>query len=340
MKLSLQDVEQIFFKLELATECEFPTSFNSIMHQKRASKACAALQGIFMSCACGAFLHHVCSETVQAIACRCYCIHCRWYHASSFAALLTIAGAEASAVHTALQQSSFVRTWRGRCNQFGCVDRYFCNSCGGRLATCCTTQSNSLHVALGAIRDESIQSSCAKRWQSSYRAWCLDEASPMYTVLPRRALIQNSMAALDFKWISGGCCCSGCIFDAQVLPGELQHCYCNLCRKFSGSAMQSWIPSERFKWVSAKTLVFRRTTQHGRRHMCSTCGTALTIVYDSDPDTVWPAVGTLHDSRSPENNDVDSYLARVIHICCEWMAPWYRLPDDGLPRLRYAGCPD
>ena len=39
------------------------------------------------------------------------------------------------------------------------------------------------------------------------------------------------------------------------------------------------------------------TTNHGQRHFCTACGTDLTIVYDSQPDCVWPAAGTLEDSE-------------------------------------------
>ena len=31
------------------------------------------------------------------------------------------------------------------------------------------------------------------------------------------------------------------------------------------------------------------------------------------------------------------HVSRVIHICCSMMQGWYELPDDKLPRLRFAG---
>lgn len=79
-------------------------------------------------------------------------------------------------------------------------------------------------------------------------------------------------------------------------------------------------------------LRLQRTTGHGQRHFCGTCGSCLTIVYDSQSDCIWPAAGVLED--------VDMEKAewyRVIHICCSMMQSWYLLPDDGLPRLKYAG---
>lgn len=69
--------------------------------------------------------------------------------------------------------------------------------------------------------------------------------------------------------------------------------------------------------------------------MCGKCGSTLTIVYDSQPDCLWPVAGVLDDDSIP--TDVSAALSRSIHICCGMMQDWYELPDDDLPRLRYAG---
>ena len=90
-----------------------------------------------------------------------------------------------------------------------------------------------------------------------------------------------------------------------------------------------------FLWRSDSTLELVRTTPHGSRHMCTRCGTTLTIVYDAQPDCVWPVAGVLDDDSLPA--DLPRALGRTIHICCSMMQAWYELPDDGLPRLKYAG---
>ena len=63
----------------------------------------------------------------------------------------------------------------------------------------------------------------------------------------------------------------------------------------------------------------------------------MTIVYDSQPDCIWPAAGTFDDTQLAEASSKDLMWYRVIHICCAYMQPWYLLPDDRLPRLKYAG---
>jgi hypothetical protein len=113
--------------------------------------------------------------------------------------------------------------------------------------------------------------------------------------------------------------------------------YCNLCRKLSGSVAETWVPvrPNGFKWTSEEALSLVRTTPHGSRHMCTRCGSTLTIVYDSQPDCIWPVAGVLEDDSCP--SDLPSALCRSIHICCSMKQPWHTLPDDGLPRLPYAG---
>ncbi|CAD7940968.1 unnamed protein product [Amoebophrya sp. A120] len=90
-------------------------------------------------------------------------------------------------------------------------------------------------------------------------------------------------------------------------------------------------------------LLLDRTSQWGSRHVCRKCGTVLSIVYDSQPGVVWIAAGSYDDSSIPGDSRLEKYefvtskLARAIHICCLSKQPWYELPEDGLPRIRYAG---
>ena len=93
--------------------------------------------------------------------------------------------------------------------------------------------------------------------------------------------------------------------------------------------------NEGFRWTRRDALELVRTTRHGQRHECARCGGVLTIVYDEQPELTWPAAGSLDDATLPA--DVGAQVYRVIHICCAWMQPWYALPDDGHPRLKYPG---
>ena len=92
-----------------------------------------------------------------------------------------------------------------------------------------------------------------------------------------------------------------------------------------------------FVWTASETLELVRTTGHGQRHMCSRCGGVLSIVYDSQPDCIWPVAGAIADASWPADEELAAALCRSIHICCSMMPPWLELPDDRLPRLKYAG---
>ena len=112
---------------------------------------------------------------------------------------------------------------------------------------------------------------------------------------------------------------------------------CRLCRQLSGAVAQTWVPvrPDGFVWSRSETLQLVRTTGHGQRHMCSRCGGVLSIVYDSQPDCIWPVAGSIDDAAMP--SELGAALCRSIHICCAALQPWYALPDDGQPRLKYAG---
>ena len=156
--------------------------------------------------------------------------------------------------------------------------------------------------------------------------------------------------------LKGGCRCGSCRFQIQFQTPttEFQHCYCQLCRQMSGSAFQTWVPiyESNFQWMlepgsrevaigapltsttaGSSSLKLVRTTNHGRRHMCSKCGSVMTIKYDDQPDYVWPAAGSFDDD---DLDDSRLQLYRVCHICCKWKQKWYQLPDDGLERIDYA----
>jgi len=192
-------------------------------------------------------------------------------------------------------------------------------------------ESQQSYLCLGTLEDDSIPDSWAFEWQSTYETLAPQNGSTWWDARPTERLV-----ARRTEMIKGICACKQCSFEAALLPGEAQHCYCNLCRRLSGSVAQTWIPAslERFRWTSEKTLALRRTTNHGQRHFCTACGTTMTIVYDSQPDCVWPAAGTLEDN---ELFSKPGSWYRVIHICCSMMQRWYKLPDDDLPRLKYAG---
>ena len=255
---------------------------------------------------------------------RCHCPSCRHFHSSSFAAYLSVESPDWRAAGLQVHPDS--------CKVLGQVKRFMCGHCYTKLGTEAIDSGRS-YCCLGSVDDESIPDSLALEWQSSFEDWHQTSAVRWWHAQPSALCGVSRRTGL----VKGACACGSCSFEALLLPGELQHCYCKLCRRLSGSVAQTWVPAslERFTWRSSEpsTLALLRTTGHGQRHFCRSCGSCLTIVYDSQPDCIWPAAGTLEDTQVVDQ----AMWYRVIHICCSMMQRWYKLPDDQLPRLKYAG---
>ena len=286
-------------------------------------------------CRCGAisFLASVAAGSLE----RCHCARCRRASCSSFVPCVVASEAP-------VQLLTAAKRYADRCSAHGAVERLFCGRCCSSLgmlaiaeaATCFGAPA--YHLALGCVEDSSVPSAVATRWQTDFCDSAIDERAAWWSARPERGLAERPPAAV--RTLSGGCACGGCAFECQSGPEfQTQHCYCKLCRQLSGAASQTWVPVRRkgFTWLRRETLELVRTTGHGQRHMCSRCGGVLSIVYDSQPDCIWPAAGALDDHAYPAGAALHAALCRSIHICCSMMPPWYQLPDDGLPRLPYAG---
>eukprot|EP00933_Yihiella_yeosuensis_P061540 TRINITY_DN6436_c4_g1_i1.p1 TRINITY_DN6436_c4_g1~~TRINITY_DN6436_c4_g1_i1.p1 ORF type:complete len:353 (-),score=57.92 TRINITY_DN6436_c4_g1_i1:280-1338(-) len=326
-------------RLQQHEDREYPTSFSSILTSDACEEEddCPQSALVKIRCHCGqcVFKHTVAARTPGEVpqAVRCYCSACRRFATSAFAALALGESSPAAVDNWGL--GGKVKRWKATCSRLGPVERIMCSNCFTKLAVLKQTTDEEMVVmlALGAIEDNSIPASLAKRWQIVFEDWEAGSSALWWKARPNSD--PESLTSRRSRRCTGGCSCGSARFEAALLPGEAQHCYCNLCRRLSGSVAQTWIPAREFRWVKDASLQLVRTTAHGQRHMCDLCGSVLTIVYDSQPDCIWPVAGALDDESLPENAETDWY--RVIHICCSMMQPWYRLPDDGLPRLKHAG---
>jgi hypothetical protein len=148
--------------------------------------------------------------------------------------------------------------------------------------------------------------------------------------------IENELIDNPILW-TGSCACGNCAYELTIdYSTELQHCYCHLCRELSGSGFMTWMPIEKqnFRWTNKKSLRLVRTTPFGRRHICMDCKGVMTIIYDEQPDHVWPSAGSLDDSSLPTNKiDMGNYLNRVCHICCRYQPTWLKIPNDGMEKI-------
>ena len=143
---------------------------------------------------------------------------------------------------------------------------------------------------------------------------------------------QRSQVAL-----TGRCGCGAVTIATRVVPSELQHCYCSMCRRTSGAPCATWAPisDADLMWGSAGAgdLLLMRTSSFARRHTCARCGSTLSIVYDAQPGGTWLAAGAL---QLPSNEVLLQQLSRAVHICVASKPEWVVVPSDGLARLANA----
>ena len=272
---------------------------------------------------------------------RCHCRGCRRFHASSFAALLPL-----NHVPETLVSERTTRSFESPCDGLSCkaMSRLFCQRCKSVLGAIPSAGASgdatlaAAYLAMGCVSDEFIPPSLALAWQQAgatgYRQLSTPEGDgPMHGPHWWTARPSGRPPTAPPRTLRGRCACGACVFTAQSgSEFQTQHCYCNLCRRMSGSVAQTWVPCRPngFVWEAGETsassdvgssaLELVRTTAHGQRHMCRRCGTTLTIVYDSQPDCIWPVAGVLDDDSLPQ--DLEKALCRSIHICCSMMQPW------------------
>ncbi len=232
-----------------------------------------------------------------------------------------------------------------------------------------SSSQSTVLVNMGAIDNQSVPKNIMEQWRDTI----VQQWSPhMEASWARTTLFDidndddtiNRVPKPPTIRVTGGCTCGKCQykFDFQA-PSEMQHCYCNLCRQLSGGMFMTWVPvnmkEQKFRWIDngyvpEATQPYRgsddshvhlvRYTDIGKRHMCSQCGSNLSILYDTFDDdekededeerVIWLSAAGFDSIRFPFR--VEPYLSRLLHICCRFRPKWYRLPKDGIPRVRDA----
>lgn len=277
------------------------------------------------SCACGSIQVNVNNISTDTQVVDCHCPNCRKHHVSAFSTFV-VCDKESVTIH-----GDSLESMQHSCSEIGEVERLFCKNCLSKIVT---RNNDKTMVCMGLIKDESIPKHLNTKWKKDRIKWQPDLAAKWPRARPR----QTRHGLPPSTTVTGSCACGQCAYEIPFEhPMELQHCYCKLCRQLSGSAFQTWVPVDHgdMIWRNEPPLV--RTTDHGQRHVCHSCGGVLTIVYDDDPDYVWPAAGGFDDATLPdEESKVSAYLDRVVHICCIWKQSWYQIPNDGLKRIDYA----
>jgi hypothetical protein len=87
--------------------------------------------------------------------------------------------------------------------------------------------------------------------------------------------------------VQGGCLCGAIRYRVEGTPSSISICHCRSCRRASGAPAVSWFVASRsqFKLMSG-VLTIHQSSKPVQRGFCRKCGTQLTYVHESAPDTI------------------------------------------------------
>src|SRR5438876_8981815 len=125
--------------------------------------------------------------------------------------------------------------------------------------------------------------------------------------------------------VSGACLCGAVRFEIETPTLFSAHCHCSMCRRAHGAGFVTWIgvPYERFRVRAGEDRLVRyRSSDHGTRSFCGTCGSSLFCESTNHPDWIDVVLANLEGpiDRAPES-----------HIFIDDRAAWVAI-GDGLPR--------
>jgi hypothetical protein len=128
------------------------------------------------------------------------------------------------------------------------------------------------------------------------------------------------------KTVSGSCLCGSVRFEIELPTGACAHCHCTQCRRAHGAGYVTWVilPIAQFRLRSGEDRLARfKSSDHGTRSFCGTCGSSLLFESTQDPERIDVVLSNLQEpiDREPE-----------LHVFFDDRARWIRV-EDRLPRL-------
>ncbi|MFI4986909.1 MAG: GFA family protein [Alphaproteobacteria bacterium] len=123
--------------------------------------------------------------------------------------------------------------------------------------------------------------------------------------------------------LDGGCLCGGIRYHIAYEPHHTGHCHCTMCRRASGAPVVTWMTLAEKNFALTKgSPTWYRSSDHGRRAFCPTCGTALLFTSTRYAGSVDVTAGSLDH---PGRVTPDRHVYEPDRIA--WV-----IMNDGLPR--------
>lgn len=128
--------------------------------------------------------------------------------------------------------------------------------------------------------------------------------------------------------VSGSCLCGGVQFTVELPFLSSGHCHCTTCRRSSGTGHSTSArarPSQ-IAFQQGRELLrsFQPAPGQGNKTFCSVCGSKLFGGQWPDGEYVSVRLAAIDD---------DPQIAPGARQYVAYNAPWFEIPDDGLPRF-------
>lgn len=126
--------------------------------------------------------------------------------------------------------------------------------------------------------------------------------------------------------VEGSCFCGAVSFKVELPVESCGHCHCSMCRRTHGAGYVTWfiVPRKQLSFTSGdENLVRFRSSEHGTRSFCGTCGSSLFCESTHRPDTIDVVLANMNAPIGVEPQ---------AHIYFDCRADWISI-GDSLPRL-------
>ncbi len=123
------------------------------------------------------------------------------------------------------------------------------------------------------------------------------------------------------EMLAGGCLCEQVRFRIpHAFKGGVAHCHCRMCRRAAASVAVTWVtvPKDAFT-LDRGALTTYRSSDHGARGFCGSCGTPVTFWTAHAPDYIDVALCALDDADR---------LPATRHVWTASRLPWLTLDPD------------
>ena len=123
--------------------------------------------------------------------------------------------------------------------------------------------------------------------------------------------------------LEGGCHCGAIRYWVRGAPVHNALCHCTDCRRHAGAPMVSWtlFSNDNFSVIQGEAKVYA-SSEHGRRHFCSDCGTGLFYTNEA----VFPGLTDVQSSTLDDPGALAPTAEIQVADRIPWMADLAALP--------------